>query len=477
MPKMKTLPAHTAKALRKAGVLLVILLLLGCTVFMLLYRVDQQVIFSFDEGRHGVTAYEMLQNSDLIMSTNRGAPDFYNLKPPLSFWAIMLGYKLFGFTVLGFRFQCLLSIFLLFVLVAAWMYRRHGALSSVVALALLAANVAFFERTSDADELYWLITTASLLCMLDSDRDIRWLYGSALGFGFAFLAKSYHAALIPIVCLAYLLMTGRIRKLKGSNYLLLIVFGLLPIAPWAVARYLRDGTAFFVAMFRTDVAERIATAGPPWYFYLADLASNPSVILSALLGVSASIHHFIRRGRPTNAQIGLAAWIVLPVVLFSLITYKLYHYVYPVLSAFAISGGLATVYWARCLRGRILRTLCAAALTVCLVAAIGSNVRYSMDRDPRGSYQTALSEMFDRNVDSGLHVYIQSDAKTTEWAQCDILCALLAGDVLCLDGGVEAFESDEEPAVVIVDNQCMDNSLLENYPVYYDSQYLTALSN
>jgi len=41
-------------------------------------------------------------------------------------------------------------------------------------MALLAANVVFFERTSDADEIYWRISTIALMCMLDSDQDIRW---------------------------------------------------------------------------------------------------------------------------------------------------------------------------------------------------------------------------------------------------------------------------------------------------------------
>ena len=45
-------------------------------------------IEDYDEARHGINAYEMIQNNDYLVHTFRGEPDLWNTKPPLSFWLI-----------------------------------------------------------------------------------------------------------------------------------------------------------------------------------------------------------------------------------------------------------------------------------------------------------------------------------------------------------------------------------------------------
>ncbi len=84
---------------------------LVCVFLFCFYHLSYDELKSFDEARHGVSAYEMLQTGEPIVTTYAYSPDYWNLKPPLSEWLIALGYKLFGYNALGIRFYSAFSIF------------------------------------------------------------------------------------------------------------------------------------------------------------------------------------------------------------------------------------------------------------------------------------------------------------------------------------------------------------------------------
>ena len=49
---------------------------------------DVQYVDSWDEARHGVNAYEMIQNGDYIRHTYNYVTDDWNLKPSISYWGL-----------------------------------------------------------------------------------------------------------------------------------------------------------------------------------------------------------------------------------------------------------------------------------------------------------------------------------------------------------------------------------------------------
>ena len=73
---------------------------------LLFGRLSAARLEDYDELRHGQNAYEMLQSGDYIVHTYHGEADYYNCKPPLGLWIITLGYRLFGYNLLGLRFGC-----------------------------------------------------------------------------------------------------------------------------------------------------------------------------------------------------------------------------------------------------------------------------------------------------------------------------------------------------------------------------------
>ncbi len=475
---------------KKAVYPVLFVLLVGLAAGLIFHKLGQRELVAYDESRHGVNAYEMMQRGDWVVNTYQGEPDDWNLKPPLSYWAIMLGFRLFGFNSFGLRFFSAFSMLLMFVALGLWAYKRHGKIASLGALVFLLANVNLYGfgagRAGDANAIYMLWMVLGLLCMLDSERDLRWLYGAALCFGFAFMAKSYHALLLPAVAFVYLCATGQIKKLKIKNYLLLVALGLLPILPWAIARYARDGWTFFAQMLQTDVVARVGAGGESdvgsslWNYYLRMLLANPAVVMGGLLCALGFGGKMMESGKPSPRQIGYLLWMLLPVALYSFSSFKLLHYIHFCTVGLAIPCGWTVQWlWRNAKRGFLLASALV-ALAVGFAVQIG-HVAYMVDQQPGpGSFQTALLEALDRDVDSGTHAYIEyavEDRTLTTWTQNDLLCAQMQGDVLGLNGGAAAFAQDEEPALLIIDKRLAGNELLEYCPVKYESMYLYILEN
>lgn len=78
----------------------------------------------YDEQRHAVNAYEMVVNNDYLVNTYFGEPDYFNLKPPLSMWAIALSYQLLGFTLQAVRIPSAIASFIMLAVAAKAAGRR-----------------------------------------------------------------------------------------------------------------------------------------------------------------------------------------------------------------------------------------------------------------------------------------------------------------------------------------------------------------
>ena len=142
------------------------------TAFLCFRCLGIKAIDSWDEARHGISAYEMLKNGNFLVNTYLNEPDYWNVKPPVSFWSIMAGFTLFGYTSVGLRFFSALA-YLITTVVTGLFARRYGKLSSLLVMAFLCANYFPFKahlvRAGDADSLYLLFFTLAMLAMLLRD--------------------------------------------------------------------------------------------------------------------------------------------------------------------------------------------------------------------------------------------------------------------------------------------------------------------
>ena len=63
---------------------------LGIVVLSIFIRLGAGEVLQTDEATHGVNAYEMLRHGNALVNTYKYAVDYFNSKPPLSLWCIML---------------------------------------------------------------------------------------------------------------------------------------------------------------------------------------------------------------------------------------------------------------------------------------------------------------------------------------------------------------------------------------------------
>lgn len=92
----------------------------GIIIFALLCFVNlgKMPLQNWDEARHGINAYEMIRHNNFIANYFQDEFDYWNLKPPISYWSIILGFKIFGYNTFGMRFFSAFSMLLVCVIVA-----------------------------------------------------------------------------------------------------------------------------------------------------------------------------------------------------------------------------------------------------------------------------------------------------------------------------------------------------------------------
>ena len=335
--------------------------------FLCFYKLDVKYVDPWDEARHGVNAYEMLKQGSLVKSTYLYQTDYYNLKPPLSMWSIMLSMVLFGKSVWTLRLASVVCYLCLALCVVCFARKRYGRLPALFSLALLCANttpfIAHMVRAGDADSLYVMLFSLAMICMLQIRDDHRKLYWCGFLFALAFLTKSFHAGLIAVIGGLYLLLTGLFKKIRLKEYILFILSFGAPLGLWVIARLCTDGTAFLKEMWLTDVLGRSQSgfgsneAGFSYYFsyYLGNMSGKVPVyrVVLCLLLVSCLIlavmgfvqKHGAKHGADDTKNvrddmIGFSLWILVPALAFSVVRTKLLWYEYPAITALLIVAGI-----------------------------------------------------------------------------------------------------------------------------------------
>lgn len=465
--------------------------MLGAMTAFLCFRcLGIGAIDSWDEARHGISAYEMMQNGNYLVNTFMGEADYWNVKPPLSFLTVAAGFSLFGYTAVGLRFFSALS-YLVTVICTGLFTRRYGHFTSLLIMAFLAANYFPFKahlvRAGDADSLYLLLFTLAMLAMLKIKEDQRWLYACGLCFSLAFLTKSFHAGMIAAVGGLFLLLTGEIRKIRPRIWAGFLISALLPAFLWAFLRFQYDGMTFFREMYEADIAGRTASGGLeghgfPFTFYLTSIFWNFDYIygflsLAVILGILYLLIRPIRKADmplPATDQTGILLWLFVPLLGFSLVSTKLMWYVYPCIVPLCLLASVFLVHFLKETKAPAwLLLLC----FIILGAGTGKFVWGNYTDNVRGArsndLQTFVSEQFNRNDErTGSIVYLDAYdpflyANTDKWEQNMRLLGMMEGDLQCEDGGAKAFLENDGNCLLI-----LSIPFLENYPELRDYEIL-----
>lgn len=495
------------KIVRKYGIYIIYLFFTLLCAYVCFARLDAALLQHWDEARHGVNAYEMMKNHNYIVNTYNYENDYFNLKPPLSYWGIILGFKLFGVNIFAMRFYSALAMFLTFLIIAFYLHKRWGRLACVSSMMMFLTFYDLFYwhagRNADADAIYILFFTIGCLCLMECPKRPSLIYGCGLMFALCFLSKSWHACvLLPIGGLFYLL-NGLWRKLKPRHYLIFFLCAFGPIIAWAIARYQYDGMDFLGQMFGVDVTQRISwseSSNSDYGFFLNYMLNSRAVlVMLAAIGFgcaflllqwmrtrrdAASVSGQARPARQirlTPDALTLILWIAVPLLVFSLSHTYYYWYVYPIFPGLCIAASILIEKCRKSCTTQRQKALLAAFLLLPALAALHYDriTVNAIDNLEISGFQLDLQAAMEQYPQlHGMDIYVEKNDNEYKdsfyWEQAGLLMAELSGDLKCEEGGVKAFLDAPGDALLIVDPHFYEEygDELEELTVLYRNEYI-----
>lgn len=288
-----------------------VLALLGLYAYFLFYHLGVRAYIDWDESIYAQVAKEALLNRQPLSFTFFGQPWFE--KPPLMFWLIMLGYKIFGINELGGRFFVALLALATIVLTYFFVKKlSRSFLAAFLALASYAICFHFFFHSYflefDIPVTFFVLLSLFGFILAEENPKYFYLFFSALGLGL--LTKSVIGLLpLPIIFL-YLLARRNFKILKNKHF----AYGLLLLAtivvPWHLWETLRFGKNFWNSYFFYHVIDRYATPlennGGPWNFYFQVLVQNGAF---ALLTAVSTLYFALKSIKNKNYLLPLLGFV------------------------------------------------------------------------------------------------------------------------------------------------------------------------
>ena len=322
-----------------------------------------------DEPRYAQIAREMFERGDLV-TPKLGGFDWFE-KPALLYWLQIVSYKIFGVSEFAARFGS--AIFGLGTVFSLWILGKSVQISNFKFqsqenefstnneqqipnnfanwLALITASsigLLVFSRGASFDIILTFPMTASLVAYFLFDRSEKksgftfylLLFTFYFFIGIALIAKGLIGIVFPfaIVVFYYLLSW----KLPNKTFIISLFWGTILIflvaSVWYLPMYLENGWKFIDEFFiqhhfQRYVSNKYQHPQPFWFFWLV----LPLMTIPWLPFFFASIWNFFKvqspkkfAFRPPHSAFALA-WLLVPLVFFSLSGSKLPGYILPAL--------------------------------------------------------------------------------------------------------------------------------------------------
>jgi 4-amino-4-deoxy-L-arabinose transferase len=353
------------------------------------------------EARYSEVAREMVVSGDYLHPTLSGQPHF--TKPPLAYWSIAVGIKLFGVNAWGARFGNVIA-FVITVLalsqigVLVW-GERAGLLAGVV---YASAPLAFAgAAVTSADTLLTMWVVLSMLGFVGAWGEERpncrrwWIRAMWVALGFGFMTKG-PPALLPLLVIVIFRLVSRRRAGLADPLGLVLFFG---TGFWWYIWIVVERPELFRYFIGYEIVARnisgAANRNPQWYapvtVFLPTLIVGAAPWLAFALRrrfVLSAISEPSQSGRISRDLAALVTlwWFSIPLVVFSLSKSRLPLYVLQIMPPLAL--------WIVAVirrRGTSNRTLAVTAGTTLLVLiAVKGSVVYLPNRADAGRLFSAV---------------------------------------------------------------------------------------
>lgn len=452
-------------------------LLIAIISAICLINLGEFAVQDWDEARHGVNAYEMFKNKEYIVTTYNYSNDYWNLKPPISPLLITFFFSIFGPSIFSFRLYSAIAIIILAIVVAIFMKKRYGKAESIVSLILFATCKPIFlshlGRYGDADAVFLLFTTISLLSMFYIEKNKKFLYISGFFFSLAFLTKSWHSLFIVAIGGLYLLFSGEIKKIKLLQWFKFILSFVVPIGIWVALRIKADGLKFITEMIRYDLLKRTSTGiegnGQNILFYTKHMIAEISISALVFIVFLIMLKYFKKVINKENLPFIL--WILVPFIAFNIAKTKLVWYIVPIYIPIILFSAYLIVEFLRKDKS-FLRYIVAAIVSVSILIN-GTILGKTILSPDSNSVQDFIKEASKYDNLKGRDAYIDNDSN--EWRQSEVFVAEIYLDAKTVNGGVQAFEDANEGILIVSYNTYNSNESLKNYEKVYENEEFVAL--
>ena len=378
---------------------LLVLAIMACNVLL---GLPSGTVNDFEEGRYGVSAYEMQQQHSFLVTVYGGQRELWALKPPLGYWMMAASYALLGGSIFAMRLPSALCALATVALTMVWARRWFSARLAIVAGLIVATAYGFLShhgaRSGDFDSALTLLllVIATQVPKLD---DSPWrVVPLALLFAAAFLLKSFAILPMLVVATAHAFWSGGWRRQRTVPLLLAGTLFCAVVGVWVALRWqVEHSPDFFLRMIREDLVDRSTSivdrsTSSPWSYVAAlfDRFAPWPLWMLAAGGVFWASRASFTKGAARQL---LVLWIGVPLVLYSLVRTQHHWYLDPIVPALAVvAAGSALLLVDRAGRWR---TLAFAGLVILPLAACEGRVLARVlfvDRmEPEQRFLVALS--------------------------------------------------------------------------------------
>ncbi|MEZ4811452.1 MAG: glycosyltransferase family 39 protein [Allomuricauda sp.] len=235
------------------------LALLICTSFVGLYP-----IYILDEARNSEAAREMLASGNYVVPYFNG--QLRTDKPPLHYFFMILGYKLFGINSLGARFFS--GVFgALTILFTYWNVKKHlnpfiAGITVVILLSSLFFVQEFHLAVPDPYLIFFVTLTLFSFYNFCTTSKVRWLFPFYGGIALGMLTKGPIALVLPALIVPFFLVFKKDFNVKSILRLrpflgLLLLF--LIAAPWYYLVHIQTDGKWTKAFFMDHNVSRFGS--------------------------------------------------------------------------------------------------------------------------------------------------------------------------------------------------------------------------
>jgi 4-amino-4-deoxy-L-arabinose transferase-like glycosyltransferase len=317
----------------------VLAVLLLATAVLFTANMAAPSLASLEDAFYAREAVEMKRAGRFFTVTWREQPTYQH--PPLHIWLVGRAFALFGENDFAARLPTVLMALGLLLLVYRLGAQLVGSAAARTGIACLLATPLFVDNARrvmmEVPLTFWI--TLTILLFVEG-RERPWLHALlGLPLGAAMLTKSV-LGLMPVWVFVGALVCPDLRRGWARPWIWLgVAFGLVIGLSWPMEQALGHGLAsvhfHYVEFVMGRSSGRWDVLSLLFGYPLILLRSYQPVVILGFLGVFLVLR---RRGLRDPAVL-LAAWVLLPVALYSLSSFRTPRFLFPILPALALCAG------------------------------------------------------------------------------------------------------------------------------------------